>query len=154
MHLKRILTVAVLSAGTLGIAGPATASTDGIDFIGTRTTGSKEVPGPGDANGKGNFNAALTADSMCYRIAAKKIETPVAAHIHVGGVNVAGPVVITLQVPTQSGVTECIKAVPDGEDTSVTMSETELDSLRSAPRGFYVNVHTPSFPAGAIRGQL
>ena len=154
MHLKRILIVAVLAAGTLGIGGPATASTDGIDFIETRTTGSKEVPGPGDPNGKGNFKAVLTADSMCYRISARKIETPVAAHIHVGGVDVAGPVVITLMVPTRSGVVECIKAVPDGEDSSVTMSKTELDGLRSAPGGFYVNVHTPSFPAGAIRGQL
>ena len=137
-----------LVIGTPGAAGAAD------DTIKAKLTGAAEVPGPGDTNGKGKFKAELGEDTLCYTIRAKKIADPTAAHIHVGDSETAGPVAVTLMLPTKKGVSECLTAVPDAEDTPVTLSESELAGLKEAPGGYYVNVHNADFPAGAIRGQL
>jgi len=138
----------------IGVAGAAEAAPAADDKIKTKLTGEAEVPGPGDPNGKGKFKAELGEDTLCYTLRAKRIADPTAAHIHVGDAETAGPVAVTLMVPTRGGVSECLTAVPDGEDTGVTLSESELAALKEAPEGFYVNVHNADFPAGAIRGQL
>ena len=96
----------------------------------------------------------LSGNTMCYSFYAKKIAAPTASHIHDGDKGATGPVIITFMLPTESGVQECKTAVPDAEDTNVTMSVSELAALKAAPKGFYVNVHNADFPAGAIRGQL
>ena len=150
-------TVAALIAVGVAVGVSATAATTAQaadDEIKTSLSGAAEVPGPGDVNGTGKFKAVLGADTLCYTIRAKKIGDPVAAHIHVGGEDVAGPVIITLMLPTKKGVSECLTAVPDEEDTAVTMSVSELAALTANPGDYYVNVHTAEFPAGAIRGQL
>ena len=67
-----------------------------------------------------------------------------AAHIHVGGPDVAGPVVLGLTPPTDGRSTGCAQDVDP-------MLIREL--LRN-PRGYYVNVHNAEYPGGAIRGQL
>lgn len=155
MQLKRIVLASAVVAGTLGIAVPATASPDGTtDIISTKLRGSEEFPGPGDRNGKGEFTATLSGDTMCYALYANRIAQATAAHVHDGDPGVAGPVIITLQPPTKSGVSECLTAVPNSEDTTVTMSRAELAALKADPSGFYANVHNATFPAGAIRGQL
>lgn len=155
MHLRRIVLATALAAGTLGIAIPATASTDGDTAILTTTMkGKHEVPGPGDGNGRGEFAAVLSDTTMCYSFYAKRISAPTASHIHDADKGANGPVIITFKLPTEAGVSECLTAVPDAEDTNVTMSVSELAALKSAPSGFYVNVHNADFPAGAIRGQL
>jgi hypothetical protein len=155
MHLKRILLATALVAGMLGIAAPAGASDDGVDeIIKTVMKGKHEFPGPGDPNGKGEFAAVLSGDTMCYSFYAKKIGSAAASHIHDAVAGASGPVIITLILPTQSGVSECKTAVPDADDTNVTMSVSELAALKANPSDFYVNVHTSAFPAGAIRGQL
>jgi hypothetical protein len=157
MQLSRIALAAAFAMGALALTAPsiAAASADGVtDIISTKLKGSEEVPGPGDGNGRGEFSAVLSGDTMCYAIYAKRIAPATAAHIHDGDFGVAGPVIITLQVPTKSGVSACVTAVPDDQNTTVLMSESELAALKSAPGGFYVNVHNATFPAGAIRGQL
>jgi hypothetical protein len=155
MHRKRIVLAVALVAGTLGIAVPSTASASGVnEILKTKMKGINEFPGPGDPNGKGEFAAVLSDHTMCYSFYAKKIGAPVASHIHDADAGASGPVIITFMLPTEEGVQECKTAVPDGEDTNVTMSVSELAALKAAPHGFYVNVHTSAFPAGAIRGQL
>ncbi len=155
MQLKRIAIALALAAGTLAVAIPATASTDGTDAIrSTKLNGNKEFPRPGDPNGKGQFTATLSKDTLCYSFYAVKIGTAAAAHIHNAPAGASGAVIITLTPPTKSGVSACITAVPDAQDTSVTMSVSELAALKSSPHGFYVNAHTSGFPAGAVRGQL
>ena len=69
-----------------------------------------------------------------------------AAHIHRGGKSVAGPVVQELQAPTAGD--------PGASSACVRLSRSLARSLRSNPGRFYVNVHTPDLPNGAVRGQL
>jgi hypothetical protein len=49
-----------------------------------------------------------------------------------------------------STVSDCITAV----EGSVIMTPAELAAITAAPRAYYVNVHTPLWPAGEVRGQL
>jgi hypothetical protein len=66
-----------------------------------------------------------------------------AGHIHVGDDDVAGPVVVDLEVTS-----------PD-HSICVTGVDPELiKDIRQNPSGYYVNLHTAEFPGGAIRGQL
>jgi hypothetical protein len=105
-------------------------------------TGAKEAPTTGDANGSGEFSWSLDATRLCYLLSAKKIGTAAAAHIHRGGVGVAGPVRVELTAPTPASA------------GCKTITSALATALRDHPRRFYVNVHTAAFPNGAIRAQL
>lgn len=105
-------------------------------------TGAQEVPGPGDANGRGTFSWSLDGTQLCYLLSAKRIGTAAAAHVHRGRAGVAGPVVVELTKPTPASA------------GCATVSATLATALRDHPRRFYVNVHNVAHPAGAIRAQL
>jgi hypothetical protein len=110
-------------------------------------TGAAEVPGPGDPDGSGIAKIRLFPDSnlVCFSIRAEDITLPaLAAHIHVGGADVAGPIVVTLAPPDASGsVKGC-----------ATADEALIRAIYNDPSAYYVNVHTTDYPGGAIRGQL
>ena len=114
-------------------------------------TGAKEVDstgarGAGDPNGRGSFSATLDGRMLCYGIQVKNINGPAAAHIHRGGSRVAGPVVQALEHPTTGD--------PGASSDCVRLSRTRARALRESPGSYYVNVHTPDYPNGAVRGQL
>ena len=83
------------------IAGAAIAA-DGRKLQ-TTLTGAAEVPGPGDADGTGT--ASITVNSgqnqVCFALSVTDIEPATAAHVHIGAVDVAGPVVVGLARPDQ-----------------------------------------------------
>jgi len=111
-------------------------------------TGAAEVPGPGDADGSGIARLRLNQGRhrICYTINVQDITLPaVAAHIHVGDASVAGPVVVTLTPPDETGES---KGCATGVERSL------IKAIRKHRDDYYVNVHTTDFPAGAIRGQL
>lgn len=114
----------------------------------TSLSGAEEAPGPGDPNGKGFatldvYNAGL----VCYTLKVQAIETPTAAHIHEAPAGDAGPVVVDLRIDLAerhgNRLTYC---APAAEDV--------VADIRANPADYYVNVHNPTFPGGAIRGQL
>ena len=114
-------------------------------------TGAKEVDatgnrGTGDRNGRGSFSATLDGETLCYGIQVKNISNPAAAHIHRGSRSVAGPVEITLEPPASGD--------PGASSDCVEITGAQARALRQNPGRFYVNVHTPDFPGGAVRGQL
>jgi hypothetical protein len=80
--------------------------------------------------------------------------TFVGFHIHTGKVGENGPIVIN------SGVTSIDDADGVGQITkiiSLPTDETTLSTLKAVianPEGHYVNMHTSTHPAGAVRGQL
>jgi hypothetical protein len=106
-------------------------------------TGEKEVPGPGDPNGWGQAEVKVYKAKVCYELEVKRIKPATAAHIHRGGPNVAGPIVVELKAPTD-GSSEGCKAI----------SKKLSKQLREHPSHYYVNVHNDPYPDGAIRGQL
>jgi hypothetical protein len=66
-----------------------------------------------------------------------------AAHIHVGFLREAGPIVVPLEPPTDGSSSACAE----------TPRALNLE-LREHPGRYYVNVHNTPFPNGAIRRQL
>ena len=106
-------------------------------------SGEKEVPGPGDPNGRGEADVKVHKAKVCYELEVERIKPATAAHIHRGGPSVAGPIVVELKAPTD-GSSEGCKAI----------SKQLSKNLREHPGRYYVNVHNDPYPDGAIRGQL
>jgi hypothetical protein len=112
----------------------------------TNMTGAAEVPGPGDPDGSGRAEVSIAdnIDEFCYEIKdVINIQPATMAHIHRGAVGVAGPVVVTLETPSDGHSKAC-----------QSVDEAIADEIEANPAGFYVNVHNAEFPDGAIRGQL
>jgi CHRD domain len=110
-------------------------------------TGAAEVPGPGDPDGAGTalLRLRIGQGQICHTLSVSNITLPAAAaHIHLGAAGVAGPVVVTLVTPDADGNVQGCVAVDRALVKQILMN----------PAGYYVNVHTSDFPAGAVRGQL
>ena len=107
-------------------------------------TGPEETSPPGPAGAKGTATVALddVANTVCYQLTYSGISKPTNAHIHTGAKGVAGPVAVDFNY-IRNGDKGCVKADP-----------TVIAQIRDNPGGHYVNIHTPEFPNGAIRGQL
>ena len=107
-----------------------------------------ETPTPkGDVGGaRGTFTATLTKSGtgaeLSWRLEFSNLTgNAIAAHIHVAARGVAGPVRVPLCAPCTSGVTG-----------TATINADVLDAILSDRA--YVNVHTPTNPAGEIRDQV
>jgi hypothetical protein len=130
-----VLVVVLIAAGPVWAAQRAT--------LEASLTGEKEVPGPGDPNGRGEAEVKVYKEKVCYELEVERIKPAMAAHIHRGGPSVAGPVVVELKAPT------------DGSSEGCTAISKQLSKkLRDNPSHYYVNVHNKPYPDGAIRGQL
>lgn len=114
----------------------------------------------GDPNGKGEaYVFGIDGDmfTLCYVLTVDKIQlVPVgqgiAAHIHEGARDTNGPVVAVLAGPQDGNAADCLT---EGEDGKFPTGETGIvQSILNNPQHYYVNVHNPKFPSGAIRGQL
>jgi len=119
----------------------------------TFLSGANEVDSQGAANkgsATGSGSATVTVDAglnrICYTIAVTGVTLPAAAaHIHVGAAGANGNVVVPLTAPDASGnASGCVSNV----------AADLIAAIAANPAGYYVNVHTSDFPAGAVRGQL
>jgi hypothetical protein len=142
--------VAVTGAvGTFALAGSASAHDD--DFR-ADLTGANEVPGPGDPDGtgKGKVEIDIPAGEVCFKFSWENIATPTMGHIHKGPAGVAGDIVVHLLdnippdvIESDDDVRGCVSADPS-----------LLADIVAHPDQYYMNLHNPRFPAGAMRGQL
>jgi CHRD domain len=139
----KLLASLALAAIVLALAGVAGAG-DGGRPLATVLTGAAEVP-PADPDGSGNASLALNPGTgeICYSLSVSGLDPVTAAHIHLGSAGVNGPVVVPLVPPTS------------GSSSACTIADRELvKAILKAPENYYVNVHTTTYPAGAVRGQL
>ncbi len=102
----------------------------------------------GEGNPDGSGSATITIDpdtgEVCYDLTVDGIGPVTASHIHVGAEGENGDVVVPLDTDGFDGTSSaCVDA-----------SDADLDAIIADPAGYYVNIHTEEFPAGAIRGQL
>jgi len=149
MKLRRFaLALAVCAVAALVIPSVASAVRRPLfaAMNGQNEIGQDGLRGAGDRNGAGSFSAVIDGRELCYGLAVRDIEDPIAAHIHRGGRNTNGPIVVTL-TPPEAGD-------PGHSSNCTTLSRSLVRAIRSHPRRYYVNVHTPDFQNGAIRGQL
>jgi hypothetical protein len=146
----RIALLSALAAMAALVALPSLSP--GATLLGAKLKGSQEVPGPGDPDGKGGIQVSLKAKKkkVCFTLEYRKLDDgAVAAHIHRGKKGVAGPVKVTLfevdpPLPEAGSFEGCQKNV----------KRKLIRRIKRRPENFYVNVHTPPYPDGAIRGQL
>lgn len=141
MSSRRSILPALAVAGLLAASAASAQSTDTL----TATLSGAQVVGGGDQDGTGTAVLRLDADAnrVCYELRVADITDATAAHIHRAPAGRNGPPVITLSAPTGGTAADCV-------DVDAAL----LAQLRSTPGAFYVNVHNPDFPGGAIRGQL
>lgn len=144
MRLKGLILITAAAAfGALIVPGVVSGA---IVVMEAKLKGSEE-PSGGDPDGRGTAEIAANAKKgkVCSVITYKRIQEPVAAHIHKGKQGVDGPIVVTLEDGSfPSGEASCAKNV----------AKDLIKQITEKPQRFYVNVHTGDFPTGAIRGQL
>lgn len=140
--------IAVLAAGVaLSALAAGAASAHGAVPLNNEqeTTGAT-------GGGSGFFTYELTDTTLCYTLEVRNLTAaPVGAHIHLGPRGMAGPVTVGLTTPSGAtgGSHGCILAEEGGE-----MTPDELAAIAADPKAHYVNVHTPTFTGGEVRGQL
>jgi CHRD domain len=144
-----------LLAGALALAfalaavgGAAARSQANTIRVAAEMTAANETPTPkGDVGAaQGTFTATLTKTSsgasMSWRLEFSNLSgNAIAAHVHVAARGAAGPVRVPLCAPCTSGVSGTANI-----DAAV------LDAIQNDRA--YVNVHTPTNPAGEIRDQV
>jgi CHRD domain len=140
-------TLAILAAMVAALVLATSASAAPRPFH-AELSGAEETPDPGDDNGIGTADLRIdrAERSVCFTIRVRRIDSVVAAHIHTGGRGVAGPISVELITEPMEGrrFTGCAEDVSRGL----------IRRIARRPRGFYVNVHTEDYPAGAVRGQV
>jgi hypothetical protein len=103
----------------------------------------------GSDHGFGSAAVRIADERVCFGLRWSRIPTPSAAHIHKGPSGSDGPVVVPL-----------FTGAPGPNATAgtawgcVTASDDVAADIGAHPDDYYVNVHTPEFPDGAVRGQL
>ncbi len=137
-----------LAFALAAVGGAAARSQANTIRVAAEMKAANETPTPkGDVGAaQGTFTATLTKTSsgasMSWRLEFSNLSgNAVAAHVHVAARGVAGPVRVPLCAPCTSGVSGTANI-----DAAV------LDAIQSDRA--YVNVHTPTNPAGEIRDQV
>ena len=141
-RLLLLASAALLALPAIGLAGASDVQ------LSAKLQGAREVPGPGDPNGKGEafIVAKVGKGKICWQVSTEKIAEPTAAHIHRGSPDVAGPVKVTLYGTPQPD--------PTAEGCARGLKNKLVRRIARHPERFYVNVHNTEYPDGAIRGQL
>ena len=110
-----------------------------------KLTGEVEVP-PGDPDGSGTAAIKTRGTEVCYDISWTGIDANL-SHIHKAPAGKAGGPVVNL-FASESPLDATKKS------GCVTGNATVVKAMAANPSNYYVNVHSPEFPKGAIRGQL
>ena len=141
--MRRFTQATLAALGTLAIAAPAL----------TQFGGPPPPPNTGVAlyaplrGAVGAGAATVVIDppkgTVCYLVNVGALANATAAHIHVGGPGENGRVAVPFDAPDGGTTGGC---APIAADLAA--------AILANPGGYYVNVHTQTQPAGAIRGQL
>lgn len=107
---------------------------DQIALVSTGATGSAEF--------------SLSGNTLEFELSVADIDEATAAHIHLGGEGVAGPVL----VPLFGGPTTAVGFSGLLAEGDVVIEDSVITHMRAG--NTYVNVHTLANPMGAIRGQI
>lgn len=149
MKRSAILATAAAAVALVGVIAAVAMAGNDPNRQRANLTGAAERPDPGDPNGTGTafINLKPASEMVCFNITFSRIGRPVAGHIHRGGRNTAGPILVPL-FESGTGRSSPIR----GCERDV--SHQTIRQIKNNPAGFYVNLHNKTYPAGALRGQL
>jgi hypothetical protein len=187
-HISRAISTAIVCAAAAACASekptspseariPLFARSSAENNLGTHLDGDDENPPHAtQAQGQATFRISDDGKSVDYTLISANIDNAFMAHIHIGPVDVNGPIVVwlfpsTAPVPGPLGAGRFDGVLARGTFTAANLvgplAGHSLAELISAMRdgGAYVNVHTNDgvdgtntgpgdFPGGEIRGQL
>jgi uncharacterized protein (TIGR03118 family) len=131
--------------------------------LGAVLTGANERPAPSSSVGTGSFTAFLNQamDTLTVTVSFRGLSSATlagGAHIHIGGPDDAGPIVLPL--------TDFPGGLSSGQFTTTLTADnfiprpeiginTFVDAVHAILSGnAYFNIHTTRFPGGEIRGQI
>jgi hypothetical protein len=136
-------TIAALAAALCLALWGTTIATAGTT-LSTDLVGSEERPGPGDPDGTGFVTLTMNQGQgeICFELTLSGIDPATRGHIHKAPAGEPGPIFVTLFESEGPGA-KCVSA-----------TKAQIKEIRQSPEMFYVNIHTATFPAGAVRGQL
>ena len=145
---KRYVLMLVALAAAVAAALPAVAShRSGHESELIAALSGQEETQAADENGYGAARLEITGRRICFVILARQVEPITAGHIHRGALGESGPVVVDLLGAQGS-------PLPPRRRGCVTTTRSLAKEIGHNPARFYVNLHNPTFPNGAIRGQL
>jgi CHRD domain len=148
MHRRTIATFLASAAVVATLLAALPASAGGRPYR-ISLTGAAERPDLGDPEATGTAHVTVNFGhrEVCWTVSVQNADPILAAHIHEGTADVAGPPVVFL---LPAGVSD-----PDGTFSGCATVDRQLAfALLTSPENYYVNVHTEPFPDGAARGQL
>ena len=149
---RRLLPLLAALALLLTVVSPAAAARTGVfrlaltgDQEATATCAPPMVCGDPDAFAAMILIVNPNRDTVCFLTKWWNIDgTVVAAHIHPAPRGVAGPVAVPLFAGSFAGTAKtrgCVSAMGLADD------------ILANPAGYYVNIHSTTFPPGAVRAQ-
>jgi hypothetical protein len=127
-------------SGDLLLPG-ANACPGGTNNAGIRMTANLQPVQGATGSGTASFRANMGAGTLCYTLTVTGLTNVTAAHIH--RVSTTAIVVPLTNAPTTGTSTGC-----------ETVARDLLREIVNNPGGFYVNVHTMTFPNGQVQGTL
>ena len=149
MSLHSRLLISMFACGTLiAAAGAAPVAQGGktytISLNGANEVNSAGDPNQGDPDGTGTATLFINPGQkrVCYEITLTNVESVTMAHIHKAPTGQNGPIYIGLFMGS-GPLEDCVDATSE-----------QLAQIIAKPAQYYVNVHSTSKPAGAVRGQL
>ena len=146
----RVLAASGGLVGSLWLVGAAPATS--TLRITADVSGAQVVPGPGDDDAVGSASPLFRVDSedpsngrACVFYQVVGMDPGIQAEIGQGAPGEAGTIVATIPVEEDLGEGGgCI----DGVDPAL------VDAFNADPTGYFVQIDTDAFPAGAVRGQV
>lgn len=138
-------------AGVLAVA--CSKGSDGVQILQADLSGSNEVPARNTA-ATGTAGITIEGDTVHFTVEVHNINAVTFSHIHSGAAGVNGSVRVFLFPGPTTGPVNGILA--SGSFTAANVTGVTFEELLNQMRAgtAYVNVHSPTFPAGEIRGQL
>ncbi|MBI3430232.1 MAG: CHRD domain-containing protein [Actinobacteria bacterium] len=144
--MKKLIFIVLTVALTLGASPIAQAGTS-ISKLTVVANGANESPNTGSKTGSasGTFTLDATKRTFCFsNMKTKGLTKVVGAHVHLGASGIDGSIFVSFDFSkfNKSGRT-CLK-----------VDRLVLLDIAKYPTDYYFNVHTKTFPGGAVRGQL
>jgi hypothetical protein len=116
----------------------------------TSLTGQEETPPvTTSATGSAVFNINMAANTLDYQVYVRDIISITAAHLHPGWPGESGPAEITLYSPSDPHSFDS-----DNPLMGTLPFEDPQQVLNLISGYYYLNIHTQTYPAGEIRGQV